>query len=196
MAMGSPSGNKGPAGSANGLNAAGYEKIRTEQFTPEQMQLFQSMFSQLGPNSQTAKLAGGDQSSFDQLEAPAMRQFGELQGQLASRFSGAGMGARRSSGFQNASTQATQDFASQLQSQRMGIQRQALSDLMGMSNQLLNQRPYEDYLTEKANPWWHSLVSAGLPIAGAAVGGFAGGVPGALAGGYAGVKASKAFTGR
>ena len=81
----------------------GYEQGTLQQFTPEQMNLFKSMFGQVGPDSFLGKLAGGDQSMFEQMEAPAMRQFQGLQGQLASRFSGMGMGSRRGSGFQNRS---------------------------------------------------------------------------------------------
>lgn len=133
----------------------GYEAGQLQQFTPEQMQLFQQLFGQLGPNSFLGKLAGGDQSMFEQLEAPAMRQFQGLQGQLASRFSGMGTGARRSSGFQNTANQATSDFAQQLQSNRMGLQNQAIRDLMGLGNQLLGQRPYEQFVKK---PFWQELL--------------------------------------
>ena len=143
----------------------GYQSGQLQQFSPEQMQLFQQMFSQVQPESFLGKLAGGDQSQFEQMEAPALQQFSGLQGNLASRFSGMGMGARRSSGFQNTANQATSDFAQQLQSQRMGLQRQAVQDLMGMSGQLLGQRPYEQFLTPKQKPFWQELV-----------GGLAGGV--------------------
>jgi hypothetical protein len=136
----------------------GYKAGQMQQFTPEQMQLFQQMFGNLGPDSFLSRLAGGDQSMFEQMEAPALRQFGELQGQLGSRFSGMGTGARRSSGFQNTTNQAASDFAQQLQSNRLGLQRQAIGDLMGMSNQLLNQRPYEQFLMKKQKPWWQELL--------------------------------------
>src|SRR5882672_46659 len=78
----------------------GYKKGTIQQFTPEQMDLFRSLFGHTGQDSFLSKLAGGDEEAFGQVEAPAMRQFQGLQGQLASRFSGMGMGARRSSGFQ------------------------------------------------------------------------------------------------
>src|SRR5512147_311923 len=127
----------------------GYSKGKLANFSPEQIDLFQQLFGNLGPDSYLSKLAGGDQSQFEQLEAPALKQFGEFQGGLASRFSGMGTGARRSSGFQNASNQAASDFAQQLQSQRMGLQRNALSDLFNMSNILLGQRPMEQFLEKK-----------------------------------------------
>jgi hypothetical protein len=136
----------------------GYRHFKTQTFTPEQMQLFSQLFGQVGPESFLAKLAGGDQSMFEQLEAPAMRQFQGLQGQLASRFSGMGTGARKSSGFQNTANQAASDFAQQLQSQRLGLQRQALGDLMGFSNQLLGQRPYEQFAQPKGRSFLEDLT--------------------------------------
>jgi len=153
----------------------GYQTGQIQQFTPEQMQLFQQMFGQVGPESFLGKLAGGDQSQFAEIEAPALQQFAGMQGNLASRFSGMGMGARRSSGFQNTMNQATSDFAQQLQSQRMGLQRQALQDLMGMSNQLLGQRPYEQFLTEKQTPFWQQLA---IGLGGGAAQGFGGAMGG------------------
>ncbi len=146
----------------------GYKAGALQQFTPEQMQLFQQLFSNVGPESYLSRLAGGDQSMFGEIEAPALKQFSELQGNLASRFSGMGMGARRSSGFQNASNSAAMDFASQLQSQRQGLQRQAIQDLMGISNQLLSQRPYERFLTKKQEktPFWKQMLGLISPVGG------------------------------
>jgi hypothetical protein len=135
-----------------------HEFGRMQQFTPEQMQLFQQLFGHLGPDSFLSKLAGGDESTFAEMEAPALRQFSGLQGNLASRFSGMGAGARRSSGFQNTANQASSDFAQGLQSQRLGLQRQAIGDLLGFSNQLLGQRPYETFATEKKPSFLESLM--------------------------------------
>jgi len=156
-----------------GKSKGGLTPMATQQFTPEQMQLFQQTFGHLGPESFLSKLASGDQSMFEQLEAPALRQFSGLQGGLASRFSGMGSGARKSSGFQNTMNQASSDFAEQLQSQRMGLQRQALQDLMGMSNMLLQQRPYDQFVTEKPEPFWKKLLGglAGPAMQGAITGG-------------------------
>jgi hypothetical protein len=81
---------------------------------------------------------------------------------MASRFSGFdknALSARKGSGFQNSANQASSDFASQLQSNRMNIRNQAIKDLMGMSNDLLNQRPYQNYLMKKDAPWWQQLLS-------------------------------------
>ena len=142
----------------------GYRSSVSQQFTPEQMNLFQKMFSQVGDDSYLSKLSQGDEEAFGQLEAPALKQFSGIQGGLASRFSGmGGTGARKSSGFQNTQNSAAQDFASQLQSQRMGIQRQAQQDLFSMSRDLLGQRPYEQNFfqeQQKAPSFWEQLLGA------------------------------------
>lgn len=139
----------------------GYSAGTIQQYTPEQMQILEGMYPHAMPGSYLQRLAGGDQSMFAEMEAPAMKQFGEMQGQLASRFSGMGMGGRKGSGFANTMTQATSDFAQQLQSQRQGLQRQAIQDLMGLSGQLMGQRPYERSLTEKPKSVWESMAIAG-----------------------------------
>lgn len=164
---------------------SGYKQGQLQNFSPEQFQLFQQLFGHLGPQSFLSKLAGGDQSQFEQMEAPAMRQFQGLQGQLASRFSGMGMGARHSSGFQNAANQQTSNFAQDLQANRLELQRQAIQDLMQMSGNLLQQRPYSQFLIKKdqKKSGWGGAIGAGL---GAVGGFFAGGPAGALAGGQLG----------
>lgn len=154
----------------------GYRFFEKPQFTPEQMELFKSLFGQLGPESFLGKLSSGSPEMFEQLEAPALRQFGALQGNIASRFSGMGSGARRSSGFQNTLNQASSDFAQQLQSQRLGLQRQALQDLLGLSSQLLGQRPYEQFVTPKNKSFLQELglgITGGL---GQGLGGLLGGL--------------------
>lgn len=163
-----------PTGSQSPQKIPGYNQSSVQQFTPEQMQLFQQMFSQVNPQSYTSRLAGGDPSMFNELEAPAFRQFGELQGNLASRFSGMGTGARRSSGFQTAMGGASSDLARNLAAQRMGLQRQAISDLMNMSNTLLSQRPYEQVLTRQQRPFWQELLMGMSPGVGQGLSSLAG----------------------
>lgn len=168
---------------------SGYRVSRTQMFTPEQMDMFYSMFGNLGPDSYLGKLSRGDEQMFQQIEAPALRQFNELQGNLASRFSGASgnrqIGARRSSGFQNAASQQSADFAQSLQAQRMGLQRQAVLDLFNMQNMLLNQRPYETQLVQKQqkNGGWGQIAGTLLGAAGGSFFGPAGAYTGAVIGG-------------
>ena len=179
------SGSRGPAGSSSGgrttggnIIPKGYQQGQLSQFTPEQSQLFQHLFSQVGPQSFLGKLGSGDQSQFEQLEAPAHRQFGQLQSQIANRFSQQAPGAlssRRGSGFSNYSNQAASDFAQDLQSRRVGLQQQALQQMMGISESLLGQRPYEHFLTPKKKPFWKELLgslSGGIGQAGGTLGGF------------------------
>lgn len=149
----------GNAMRGSGGNVSGYNTI--PNFTPEMMQLFQSMFGDVGPESFLGRIASGDQGAFDEMEAPAMRQFAGLQGNIASRFSGMGTGGRHSSGFQNTMNQASSNFAQDLQSKRMGLQSQAVKDLWGMKESLLGQRPY-DY-EQKPQGFLESLFSGGGP---------------------------------
>jgi hypothetical protein len=176
----------GPTGKIGNKIPKGQKLGQIQQFTPEQMQLFQQLFSQVSPDSYLSRLAGGDQSLFEEMEAPAHRQFQEQIGGLASRFSqGAGgrgaLGARRSSGFQNMATASSSNFAQDLASKRQELQRQAIMDLMGLSNDLLGQRPYESGLYEKQQKksGWGGLAGAAL---GGLGGFFAGGPSGALTG--------------
>lgn len=165
---------------------AGYNVNSVAQYSPEQMQLFEQLLGQVGPESYLSRLAGGDQSSFEQMEAPALQQFAGLQGNIASRFSGMGSGARKSSGFQNTMNQATQDFASQLQSRRGDLQRQALMDLSNMSQQLLSNRPYQQFMSPPKKSFWEKLLGGAAPLLGAAGGFYFGGMPGAQLGGQLG----------
>jgi hypothetical protein len=160
--MNSMTGYRGPAGGNLATRQAGnfkgdiipkgYKQGQLAQFTPEQMQLFQQLFSNVGPESFLSRLGMGEEGGFEQAEAPAWKQFAEAQGQLGSRFSqlapGA-MSAQRGSGFQNQAGQLGSDFAMNLASRRQELQRQALMDLMGLSQSLLGQRPYERGLFEK-----------------------------------------------
>lgn len=163
---------------------SGYKKYTHGNFTPAQMELFNQAFAHVGPESYLSKLAMGDESQFAAMEAPALRQFNQLQGNLASRFSGQGMGARGSSGFQNASNAAAQDFASQLQANRQGLQRQAVLDLMGMTSSLLGAQPYSQGYAAKGQK-------------GGVAGGYgqpAGTFLGAMADAYTGGSSGGAFT--
>lgn len=162
----------GQTGSGNKL-PSGYTTGRLQQFTPEQMQMFQQMISGLQPGLEgglehlSSLASGGTPEMWEQLEAPAMRQFQGLQGQMASRFSGMGTGARRSSGFGNAMSSASSELAEKLQSNRMGLQNNAIQQLMQMSQDLLGQRPHEQFLTKKKPKFWEALLGALSENAGA-----------------------------
>lgn len=173
----------------------GYSKASINNYTPEQEQVFQNSASQLGSGSYLSRLAGGDQSLYDEMEAPALRQFQGIQGQLASRFSGMGMGGRRSSGFQNTQNQASSDFVQDLQSKRMDLRNQAIRDLMGMSDQFLNQRPQETSLYQKQQDPGFNWGGALGGLAGGVGGFFLGGPAGAASGASMGYNAGSGFSG-
>lgn len=190
------SGYSGPRGASPGeVVPKGYRKGSLQNFSPEQTQLFKQLFGHLGPDSYLSKLAGGDEEMFNEMEAPAFRQFSELLGGLGSRFSGMGdLGGRKSSGFQNTASSAASNFAQELQSNRQSLKRQAIRDLMELSNQLLGQRPTQNLITPKREPksnsGWTGLAGAGV---GAAGGFFAGGPAGALTGAKIGYDVGSAF---
>lgn len=119
-------------------------------------------------------MASGDLGAFAPQEELAKRQFQEFEGDLSSRFSGAGMGARKSSGFHNLATQGAQDFALQLSAQRQQLQRQALMDLFGLSESLLGQKPYEQFLVPKKKSFWEELLGGLSSGIGSAAGTFTG----------------------
>lgn len=143
----------------------GYASGYQQQFDPQQMKLFSEMFSHVDPNSFLSKIAGGDQQAFDEMEAPAWRNFNQAQGQLASRFSGMGMGGQKSSAFKNTMGQLGSDFAQDLQSKRMQYRQQAIKDLMGLSSDLLGQRPYEQFMAEKGPSNFEKFLNYAAPMA-------------------------------
>lgn len=173
-----------PTGSLKEKIPSGYKKGALQQFTPQQMELFSQLFQHVSPQSYLSRLAGGDEKMFQDIEAPAMRQFGDLQAALASKFSGMGTGARKSSGFMNTSNQAASDFAMNLQAQRQQLQRQALMDLMGLSEGLLGQRPFEQFLVQKQQNQLPGLIGKLFGAVPGAATGFAsgGGFQGAASG--------------
>jgi hypothetical protein len=172
----------------------GHRYGQLNQFTPGQHDVFARQQEMAGPDSYLSRLAGGDPQLFEQMEAPAFRQFQALQGNIASRFSQAG--ARKSSGFQNTINQASQDFAAELQSRRMDYQRQAMGDLRGLYEEILGQRPYEQFIIQNAPKkpsFFQKLLGGSSSVAGAGFGGLFGGLPGAKIGASAGSALGKAF---
>lgn len=149
-----------------GKSSGGYKTGQFQNFTPEQMQLFQQSFGHLGPDSFLGRLASGDESQFEAMEAPAWSDFQSVLGQLGSRFAGMGSGSMKSSGFKNTGTAAASQFAQKLQSQRLGLQNQAIKDLHGMSQDLLNQKPYENFYKKDEPSFWQKIFQGALGIGG------------------------------
>lgn len=176
---------------------SGYKTGQLQQYTNEQLGLLEHTMSFVGPDSYLYRLAGGDEDLFNEMEAPAHRQFQEMLGGLGTRFSNGGgegsLGTRRSSGFQNEASARTSNFAQDLQSKRQELMRQAIKDLTGISSELLDKRPYERTLTKKdqnkSNPW----TTFGGTALGAAGGFLAGGPMGAMQGAKVGYDIGSSF---
>lgn len=163
-------------------NISGYKVRQVPNFSPEQMQLFQRLLGGLTGGGGLgegldflSQLAGGDEEAFAQAEAPAYSAFQKSLGQLGSRF--AGLGALDSSAFQGATAGAAGELAQNLQAQRLGLRQGAIERLLGLSQNLLSQKPYETFLEEKKGGFdWGGLL-------GTAAGSFFGPFGGALGGG-------------
>lgn len=183
----------------NDVVPKGFSLGQLNQFTPSQMRLFKQLFSNTSKNSYLGKMASGDESFYDEMEQPAWRALQEAQGQLGSRYSQLAPGAlsaQGGSGFQNEGNQLSSDFAMNLASKRRDLQRQAISDLMGLGNNLLSQRPVDRFLVENS-PKPEKKALGGW---GGSLGGVVGGIGGALLGGPGGALAgasigSRAFGG-
>lgn len=141
----------------------GTSLAQVQQFPPEALELFKSLFPHVGPESQIAKLARGEPGAFEQLEAPAHRQFQEKIGELGHRFGGRGMSTQMTSGRNLEATQAASDFAQKLQADRLGLQREAFKDLGSMAQMLMGQRPFERGLVEKPKSFGQELGIAAAP---------------------------------
>ena len=71
-----------------------------------------------------------------------------------------GSGARRSSGFQNTVTNAGTDLAERLQGKRMGLQQNAIEQLLGIGGKLLGTNLSDNYLIPKKKPFWQELLGS------------------------------------
>ncbi len=154
-----------PTGNASGLKGTGFNLVRTGSKDPMQQDIASRLYggSKQGISSGTdwlSKIAGGDEATFDKMEAPAFRQFGEMQGNLASRFSGLGSGTRRSGAFQRASQGQSTDLAERLQSNRMGLQQSAVSQLNNIASMLLGQQNFENNLIPKKQSSLMQMLAA------------------------------------
>lgn len=166
----------GATGAVRELANTGYNQVSLDR--PEQRELFNQLYggglkgTQAGLENLSNLAGGGSEEYWRQLEAPALRQFGELQGNIASRFSGAGMGGRRSSGFHNAMGGAATDLAERLQSNRLGLQNQATQSLLQMMQNLMGADLSDQFLIPKQKKWWEELLPALLGGASQTAGSF------------------------
>lgn len=160
------------------LSGTGYRNVNIPSKSPQQMDIFRQLMggAQGGVQGSLGDLSslagGGDEESWQKLEAPALRQFGQLQGNISSRFSGMGSGARRSSGFQNTVGGAGTDLAERLQSNRMGLQQSAQQQLLSLYQNLLGEHLSDNAFLSKKKPFWQELVGGLAPGLGQAAGNF------------------------
>lgn len=145
------------------LSGTGYNQIKLPTKSPEQMDIFSQLSSGSGGNIQSILKQlqglsdGGDEDYWSQLEAPALRQFDKRQGDIASRFSGMGMGGRRSGAFQTAVGNENTDLQERLSAQRLGIQGNARNQLMELYRSLLGENLSDSGLTPKPQSFLKQL---------------------------------------
>jgi hypothetical protein len=167
-----------PASSRN-VSRTPYQQIQVPTKDPRAMELYQQVAQALGPHLGNAvqgigQLAGGGTpEQWQQLEAPALRQYQQLVGGIGARYSGLGSGgAQKSSAFQNELSGSAADLAERLQGQRMGLQQNALQQLLGLYQNLIGTDTFENVFLPKQKPWWQEFASAIAPGIGMAGGNF------------------------
>lgn len=173
----------------------GRQVQNVQRFTPEQMQLYNQMFTHVGPGSDLSRMASGDPRYYQDFTNQAMRDFSSTMGGMASRFSGMGSGGRHSSGFQLAGSQEASSLAEKLAMQRNQMQMNAMQQLMSMSNTLLGQQPYEQFAVkpQEQTPMWQKVLGGVAPVAGGAIGTYFGGPAGGTMGYNIGSAFAEAF---
>lgn len=130
-------------------NITGYDTRHIQNFTPEQLNLLESLIpaNQKGAVAGTdflSRLASGDENIFKEIEAPAHEKFQEFLGEAGSKFGH--LGATGSSGFQNLISGESSRMAQDLASQRTGLRTKAIESLLSQSKNLIGERPYENVL--------------------------------------------------
>lgn len=84
-----------------------------------------------------------DQNFFNKFEAPAMRQFEELQGDIGNRFAGMGSGGSTgSTGFRNVMAREGQNLATNLAAQRGQMQQNAVPQMLSYA-----QQPFQNLMS-------------------------------------------------
>ena len=156
------------AAKAGGGGAAGsipgYDVGRIDTRSPEMIQAAEGLAGQLEPGSFLYRLAMGDPEIMAQMEEGDLEKFQSILGGIGSRFGGAsggGLGKRQSTAFQQGTTGAAENFAKQLRSQRLQLQKDAMSQINQMTGTLLGQRPYEIY-SQKQQPSFLSQLGSEL----------------------------------
>ena len=144
------------------------EKTKTKPiYNPQQEallnQLLGGMQQQLPQGLENLQnILGGDQQFFESFQKPARRGFEqETLPSIAERFTGQfGEGSFRSSGFGQAVGQAGKELEEDLFSQRLGMQGNALQQLMQLLPQSLFPRQFQDKRPRQSGFLENLLVGA------------------------------------
>lgn len=161
-----PGGSSGSYAPAN--NVSGYTLAQSPNFTPEMQNLFQKLLSSASGGAGQgldflSKIASGDEGTFNKLEAPAYSAFDKTLGKLSGKF--AQYGAGDSSAFQNAVAGQGAELSQNLQANRTQMMTDAIQKLLGHSETILGQKPFENQLI-KEDPGFdiQKLITDILPI--------------------------------
>lgn len=108
-------------------------------------------------------ILGGDQGFFDRFQAPARRDFQqETLPSIAERFTGnMGEGSQQSSAFGQAMASAGKELEEDLFSQRIGMQSNALNQLLQMLSPALSPRRHR-YTTNRQPGFLENVIMAYL----------------------------------
>jgi len=127
-------------------------------------QILGSMGGPLGSGIQNLQnILGGEESSFEAFQRPARRYFEQQTlPTIAERFTGSfGEGSQRSSAFGQALGTAGRELEENLFSQRLGMQKDALSQLLQLLGPALSARQYQ-YQRPRVPGF---LENVGVPLA-------------------------------
>ena len=167
------------------------EKTKTKPiYNPQQEQLLNTALGglqqQLPLGLQNLRnILGGDEETFESFFAPARRNFEQKTlPSIAERFTGMlGEGSQRSSAFGQQLGEAGKSLEEDIFSQRIGMQQDALMQLLQLMSPALAQREYE-YTTPRQAGFLENL---GVGAAQGLGGFLGGGIPGLVSGGLKGL---------
>jgi len=153
----------------------GYRAINIPTKSGEQSRAFSEALAALQPYlggavGSMGRMASGQPEQFEQMEAPAMRQYQQLLGNIGARYSGMGMGAQKSSAFQNEMSSAASDLAERLQSQRLSMQQSAQEQLMNLFKSLMGEDLFDTQLMPKKSSFYKQFGLGMAPGMGQALG--------------------------
>jgi hypothetical protein len=157
----------------------GYKSVQLPRLSPQQQELFSSVMGRGTPGitggiDQLSQLAtGGTPEFWQQMEAPFWRDYEKGLGAIGTRFGqlepGA-MDARRSSAFQHALTGHAGELAENLRSQRLGLQQNAIQQLLQLYGNLMGTQTFDSAFLPKKKSFWQELLGGFAPGAGQGLG--------------------------